>query len=158
MTNEQQRSPIFHLDKLKKHLYNTIWGIKQLLMVYWIPTFIFFRNSKFRNRNSDFSIFQQRNSKKIQPESSESKTESEFCFRWGSQKLEPKIGIPNLVLESYYFCDRLFQRAPPIFPPNHLGFSFVRPPAKKINILSILPPSVGLLRMKKSKEGGEEIN
>jgi hypothetical protein len=32
MTNEQQRSPIFRLDKLKKHLYNTIWGIKQLLM------------------------------------------------------------------------------------------------------------------------------
>jgi hypothetical protein len=32
MTNEQQQSPIFHLDKLKKHLYNTIWGIKQLLM------------------------------------------------------------------------------------------------------------------------------
>ncbi len=32
MINEQQRSPIFHLDKLKKHLYNTIWGIKQLLM------------------------------------------------------------------------------------------------------------------------------
>jgi hypothetical protein len=31
MTNEQQRSPIFRLDKLKKHLYNTIWGIKQLL-------------------------------------------------------------------------------------------------------------------------------
>jgi hypothetical protein len=32
MTNEQQRSPIFCLDKVKKHLYNTIWGIKQLLM------------------------------------------------------------------------------------------------------------------------------
>ena len=32
MTNEQQRSPIFCLDKLKKHLYNTIWGIKQPLM------------------------------------------------------------------------------------------------------------------------------
>ncbi len=31
MTNEQQRSPIFRLYKLKKHLYNTIWGIKQLL-------------------------------------------------------------------------------------------------------------------------------
>jgi hypothetical protein len=31
MTNEQQRSPIFRLDKLKKHLDNTIWGIKQLL-------------------------------------------------------------------------------------------------------------------------------
>jgi hypothetical protein len=33
MTNEQQRSPIFRLDKLKKHLYNTIWGIKQLLTI-----------------------------------------------------------------------------------------------------------------------------
>jgi hypothetical protein len=33
MTNEQQQSPIFRLDKLKKHLYNTIWGIKQLLTV-----------------------------------------------------------------------------------------------------------------------------
>jgi hypothetical protein len=33
MTNEQQRSPIFRIDKLKKHLYNTIWGIKQLLMM-----------------------------------------------------------------------------------------------------------------------------
>jgi hypothetical protein len=32
MTNEQQRSPIFCLDELKKHLYNTIWGIKPLLM------------------------------------------------------------------------------------------------------------------------------
>jgi hypothetical protein len=31
MTNEQQQSPKFCLDKLKKHLYNTIWGIKQLL-------------------------------------------------------------------------------------------------------------------------------
>ncbi len=34
MTNEQQRKPIFCLDKLKKHLYNTIWGIKQLLTIY----------------------------------------------------------------------------------------------------------------------------
>ncbi len=33
MTNEQQRSPIFCLDNLKKHLYNTIWGIKQLLTI-----------------------------------------------------------------------------------------------------------------------------
>jgi hypothetical protein len=32
MTNEQQRSSIFRLDKVKKHLYNTIWGIKPLLM------------------------------------------------------------------------------------------------------------------------------
>ncbi len=33
--------------------------------------------------------------KKIRPESLESKAESEFRFQWGSQKLEPKIGIPN---------------------------------------------------------------
>jgi hypothetical protein len=32
MTNEQQQSPIFCLDKVKKHLYNTIWGIKPLLI------------------------------------------------------------------------------------------------------------------------------
>ncbi len=32
MTNEQQRSPIFRLDKVKKHLYNRIWDIKPLLM------------------------------------------------------------------------------------------------------------------------------
>jgi hypothetical protein len=35
MTNEQQQSPKFCLDKLKKHLYNTIWGIKQLLTMNW---------------------------------------------------------------------------------------------------------------------------
>jgi hypothetical protein len=59
---------------------------------------IFFRNSKFWNWNSDFLIFQQRNSKKkSQPESLELKTESEFRFQWGSQKSEPKIGIPNQV-------------------------------------------------------------
>ncbi len=63
-----------------------------------------------------------------------------------------------LFLESYYFCDGLFQRAPPIFPPSYLGISFIEPPAKKIDILSILPLSVGLLPMKKSKEGGEQIN
>ncbi len=34
--------------------------------------------------------------KKFQPEYPESKTELEFRFRWGSQKSEPKIGIPNL--------------------------------------------------------------
>ncbi len=64
--------------------------------VYWIPTFFFFRNSKFWNRNSNFSTFQQRNLRKFfGPESLESKTESKFCFQWGSQKLEPKIWIPN---------------------------------------------------------------
>ena len=92
------------------------------------------------------------------------------CWKWGPYADPDQQGdtkewqlhtLPSsvpLILESYYFCDGLFQRAPPIFPPNHLGFSFVGPPAKKINILSILPPSVGLLWMKKSKEGGEEIN
>jgi hypothetical protein len=40
MTNEQQRSPIFCLDKLKKHLYNTIWGIKQLLMTTAPPGYL----------------------------------------------------------------------------------------------------------------------
>jgi hypothetical protein len=63
-----------------------------------------------------------------------------------------------LILEIYYFCDGLFQQPPPFFAPNHLGFFFVGLPAKKNDILSILPPSVGLLPMKKSKEGGEEIN
>jgi hypothetical protein len=54
-----------------------------------------FWNSEFQNRNSDLMTFQQRNSKKFWPEYPESETESEFCFRWGSQKSEPKIGIPN---------------------------------------------------------------
>jgi hypothetical protein len=48
------------------------------------------------NRNSDFLTLQTLNfKKKIPPESLESKTESEFCLQLGSQKLEPKIGIPN---------------------------------------------------------------
>jgi hypothetical protein len=37
--------------------------------------------------------------KKNRPESLESKMELEFHFRWGSQKLEPKIGIPNQELD-----------------------------------------------------------
>ncbi len=32
---------------------------------------------------------------KKSPESLESRMESVFCFQWGSQKLEPNIGIPN---------------------------------------------------------------
>jgi hypothetical protein len=48
------------------------------------------------NWNSDFLTLQTlKIQKKIQPESLESKTESEFRLRWVSQKLEPKIGIPN---------------------------------------------------------------
>jgi hypothetical protein len=33
------------------------------------------------------------------PESLEWETELEFRLRWGSQKLEPKIGIPNQVCD-----------------------------------------------------------
>jgi hypothetical protein len=35
-------------------------------------------------------------SKKFPLEYPKSETELEFCFRWGSQKLESNIGIPNL--------------------------------------------------------------
>jgi hypothetical protein len=52
MTNEQQQSPIFCLDKLKKHLYNTIWGIKQLLTESWDKT-----RSLFGILEGDISIF-----------------------------------------------------------------------------------------------------
>jgi hypothetical protein len=48
------------------------------------------------NKNSNFLTLQTLEfQKKIRLESSESKTESEFRLRWGSQKSEPKIGIPN---------------------------------------------------------------
>jgi hypothetical protein len=58
----------------------------------------FFWNSEFWNQNSDLLSFQQRNSKNnFRLESPESKTELEFCFQWGSQKLEPMLGISNLV-------------------------------------------------------------
>ena len=48
------------------------------------------------NRNSNFLTLQTSEfQKKKRPESSESNTELEFCLQWGSQKSEPKIGIPN---------------------------------------------------------------
>jgi hypothetical protein len=51
------------------------------------------------NRNSDFLTLQTLElQKKIRPESSESKTEWEFRLQWGSQKSEPKIGIPIQVV------------------------------------------------------------
>jgi hypothetical protein len=47
-------------------------------------------------RNSNFLTLQTSEFQKQYPlESSESKTESEFCLRWGSQKSDTKIGIPN---------------------------------------------------------------
>jgi hypothetical protein len=64
---------------------------------------IFFRSSEFRNRNSDFSIFDSGIRLKIfRLESSESEKDPEFRFRWGSQKSEPKIGIPNLAMRLHY--------------------------------------------------------
>ncbi len=66
---------------------------------YWIPTFIFFRIPNFGIGipiswffNSGIWL------KFFRPESSESGTNPEFRFQWGSQKLEPKIGIPNQAL------------------------------------------------------------
>ncbi len=70
------------------------WGVLNCYANFW-------GNSKFWNRNSNLLIFQQRNSKeKFQPESLESKTKLEFHFWWGSQKLEPKNGIPNQALKA----------------------------------------------------------
>ncbi len=48
------------------------------------------------NWNSNFLTLQTSEFQKIiRPESSDSNTESEFRLQWGSQKSEPKIGIPN---------------------------------------------------------------
>ncbi len=48
------------------------------------------------NRNSNILTLQTSEfQKEIRPESLESNTESEFRLQWGSQKSEPKIGIPN---------------------------------------------------------------
>ncbi len=50
----------------------------------------------FVNWNSSFLTFQTLEfQKKIRPESPELKMEKESHFQWGSQKLEPKIEIPN---------------------------------------------------------------
>jgi hypothetical protein len=47
------------------------------------------------NQNSNFLSLQTLEFQKTLPESPESKTELEFCLRWGSQKSDPKIEIPN---------------------------------------------------------------
>ena len=65
--------------------------------MYLVPTWKNNGIPNFANRNSNLMSFQQRNyKKKSRPEYSESETELEFRFWWGSLKLEPKIGIPNL--------------------------------------------------------------
>jgi hypothetical protein len=63
---------------------------------YWVPAQTNYRDSKFRK--SEFQFSDSPNigiKKKIQLESLESQTESESRLQWGSQKSEPKIGIPN---------------------------------------------------------------
>ncbi len=67
-----------------------LWRNKYLFS-YEIPEFQILESEFWFSDSPDIRI-----QKKIQPESLESKTESEFCLQWGSQKLEPKIGIPNL--------------------------------------------------------------
>ncbi len=52
------------------------WILKIGIPIFWLS-----RHRNFKN--------------KFQPESPESKSELEFCFWWGSQKLEPKIKTPN---------------------------------------------------------------
>jgi hypothetical protein len=72
---------------------NRFSGTKCGVLSSYVNFFLEFQilESKFRFVN--FSTAEFKN--KFQPESLESKMESEFRFRWGSQKSEPKIGIPN---------------------------------------------------------------
>jgi hypothetical protein len=58
------------------------------------------------NRNSNFLTLQTLEfQKKIRPKSPESKTKPKFRLQWGSQKSEPKIGIPNQALPSLNVVD-----------------------------------------------------
>jgi hypothetical protein len=59
---------------------------------------ILFGIPKFGIRIQICQFFNSGIQKKIRPESLELKTESEFHFRWRSQKSETKIGIPNQVV------------------------------------------------------------
>jgi hypothetical protein len=60
-----------------------------------------YQNSKFWNRNSNFLTLQTSEFKKYFPTGIFGiKTKLEFCLQWGSQKSEPKIGIPNLAVHS----------------------------------------------------------
>ncbi len=51
--------------------------------MYWVPTYKITGIPNVANRNSDWMTFQQQNSKKIQLDYLESKTEPEFYFQWG---------------------------------------------------------------------------
>jgi hypothetical protein len=60
-----------------------------------------YRNSKFRNRNSDSLTLQTSEFKKYFLTGIFGiEKESEFRLGWGSKKSEPKIGIPNQVLSA----------------------------------------------------------
>ncbi len=80
--------------RLTYHDWHHSWNEK-----YKIPTFIFFGIPNFgigipisRFFNSGIWL------KFFRPKSLESETDPELRFRWGSQKSEPKIGIPNLAM------------------------------------------------------------
>ncbi len=63
---------------------------------YQVPAQRNYRNSEYCKLEFQFSDSPDIGiSKKIHPESLELNTELEFHLRWGSQKSEPKIEIPN---------------------------------------------------------------
>ncbi len=63
--------------------------------VYWNPTF-FFQNSKFRYRNSNFSIFQQRNSKKNSDRNLRNqKRNRNSASDWGPRNQNQKSEFPT---------------------------------------------------------------
>jgi hypothetical protein len=69
----------------------------------------FFLNSKFWNRNSNFLIFQQQNSKKNPPEIFGIKNGIGIPLPKGSQKSELKIGIPNQACECAETGDVIYE-------------------------------------------------
>ncbi len=73
--------------------------------VNWLPTF-FLRIPNFGIGIPISWFFNSGIQNKFWPESLESKTESEFRLRGGSQKSEPKIGIPNQVIERFSVLKR----------------------------------------------------
>ncbi len=69
--------------------------------MYWVLTWKNNGIPNFANWNHNLMTFQQWNSKiNFRPEYLECETELEFRFLLGSQKSEPKIEIPNLILLS----------------------------------------------------------
>jgi hypothetical protein len=89
-------------EEMLRWWHDVILAGKDIATVFWykmrctefLPLF-FFGIPNFGIGILIRQILQWQNKKRIRPESPESKTELEFHFRWGSQKLEPKIRILN---------------------------------------------------------------